>query len=130
MKKLASILLVAMLLICACITPSADENYGNTYQIENKTIIFDATSAFSVEEQQHIACLIANSEQSSSTYGLTCTLFGHKNTSETVVAITHCAKETSPRCLQELFAVTTCSRCGETSTVRTSYKYITCCPEG
>lgn len=129
MKKLLTTLLVAILVLCACISSSADQAVGNVYEIGDKTIIFDEASAFSVEEQQHIAELIVNPENQASAYGLVCTLFGHKNTSETVVSITHCAKENSPRCLQEIFCVTTCSRCDESTVERTGYGYITCCPE-
>jgi len=129
MKKFLSILLIATLLICGCITSYADEATPTIYSINNKTIIFDSSSAFSPEEQQRIAELIANPEYGVTQAGLMCTLFGHKNTSETVIAITHCAKANSPRCLQENFIVTTCSRCGETTTERASYSYITCCPE-
>lgn len=129
MKKVISIALATILILCVCISSSANQSFGNVYEIENKTIIFDETSAFSVEEQQHIAELIANPENQVSTYGLVCTLFGHKNTSETVVSITHCVNADDPRCLQELFAVTTCSRCDESTVERTGYSYITCCPE-
>ena len=129
MKKILSVALVTILVLCACITSSANQTNGNVYEIGNKTIIFDETSAFSVEEQQHIAELIANPENQVSTYGLVCTLFGHKNTSETVVSVTHCVDPVSPRCLQEIFTVTTCSRCDESTVERSSYCYISCCPE-
>lgn len=128
MKRILSILLVTILISCACIFSSADQSVGNSYEIGNRTIIFDASSAFSVEEQQYIVEMIVNPENQASTYGLVCTLFGHKNTSETVISITHCAKATSPRCLQENFVVTTCSRCDESTVERVSYSYITCCP--
>lgn len=129
MKKVLTLLFATILILCACLSSSADQSIGNVYEFEDQTIIFDASSAFSVEEQQRIAEIIVNPKNETSTYGLTCTLFGHKNTSETVVSITHCAKANSPRCLQELFAVTTCSRCGESTVERTGYSYITCCPE-
>ena len=129
MKKLLTTLLATILVLCACFSSSANQAVGNVYEIGDKTIIFDEASAFSVEEQQHIAELIVNPENQASTYGLVCTLFGHKNTSETVVSITHCVEPKSPRCLQELFAVTTCSRCDESTVVSTGYSYITCCPE-
>lgn len=129
MKKIISILLAISLFVAFYITPVAGESGNNIYTIDNKTIIFDEASAFTVEEQQVIAELLANSDQVHSTYGLMCTLFGHKNTTETVQTITHCVDTKSPRCLQENFAVTTCSRCGETTTERVSYRFITCCPE-
>lgn len=117
------------MLICACTTSYADETLSQIYNINNKTIIFNSSSAFTIDEQQRIAELIAKPEFGVSETGLMCTLFGHKNTTEGVTSITHCAKTNSPRCLQENFSVTTCSRCGETTTERGSYSYITCCPE-
>lgn len=129
MKKLISVLLVTILLTAFCITPVAGDSTTNIYTIDNKTIIFDENSAFTIEEQQIIAELLANPEQEHTTYGLMCTLLGHKNTTEVVRAITHCVDTKSPRCLKETFNITTCLRCGETSTELVSRKYITCCPE-
>ena len=129
MKRIISILLAAILLSAMCVSTSANDIVNNVYVIDNKTIVFDESSAFTTEEKQMIAELLANPEQEHSTYGLMCTLFGHKNTTESVHTITHCVDTKSPRCLQEFFEVTTCSRCGETSTERISYSYITCCPE-
>ena len=129
MKKLICALLATILFTVFCVTSVAGESANNIYTINNKTIIFDENSVFTIEEQEIIAEMLANPEYEHSTYGLMCNLFGHKNTSETVIAITHCVDTKSPRCLQENFIVTTCSRCGETTTERASYSYITCCPE-
>lgn len=129
MKKIISILLVMFLLTTFCVTSTAGEATNDIYTINNKTIIFYEASVFTADEQQVIAELLANSDQVHSTYGLMCTLFGHKNTSETVETITHCVEAKSPRCLRETFLVTKCSRCGETTTERINYAYISCCPE-
>ena len=129
MKKIIAIVLVTVLMICACVNASADDVCGNAYTIDNTTVIFDENSQFSVEQQEMIAHRIVYSEENTSTYGLMCTLFGHKNTSETVTAVTHKYNVEAPRCLEEIFLVTTCSRCGETTTERTGYRYISCCPE-
>ena len=129
MKKVIAIVLVTVLMLCACVNASADEVCGNAYTINNTTVIFDENSQFSVEQQEIIAHMIVCPEESTSTYGLMCTLFGHKNTSESVTTITHKYNVESPRCLQEYFLITTCSRCNETTTERTGYRYISCCPE-
>ena len=129
MKRLFSILLATTLLFSFAISTSASNEVGNTYEIGNITVIFDASSAFSPEKQELVANQIVSPESGIATAGLICTLFGHKNTTETVVTITHKATETDPRCFEELFAVTSCSRCDETSTVRTGFRYISCCPE-
>lgn len=130
MKKIISVLLAIILLAFTCVSASANETIGNVYTIGDKTVVFEGTSAFTIEEQQYIAELLANpAVEPSATYGLMCTLFGHKNSTETVTTITHCAKANSPRCLQENFLVTACSRCDESTVERISYQYITCCPE-
>ncbi len=129
MKRLTILIMVIIFIICATVSVSADEPVGNTYQIENVTVIFDADSQFSAEQQENIAQLLANPEYAISQVNLICNIFGHKNTSETVITITHKASATEPRCLQENFTVTTCSRCNESTVERNSLFYIFCCPE-
>lgn len=120
--------MVIALMACATFGASADENIGNTYQIDNITVMFDADSQFSDEQQETIANLLAYPEYGVAQANLICNIFGHKNTTEGVTTITHKAKATSPRCFQENFIVTTCSRCDEYTVERASYYYITCCP--
>jgi hypothetical protein len=128
-KKATLIFMVIMLTIGATIGVSADSNVGNTYQIDNVTVIFDANSQFSEEQQEMIAQLLVNSEYGVSQANLICNLFGHKNTQEGVSTITHKVSETSPRCLEEFFTITTCSRCNESTVERDGFGYIFCCPE-
>lgn len=129
MKKIIAVIMVIILATCATINVSADEITGNIYQIDNTTIIFDADSKFSNEQQEMIAQLLTNLEYGVSQANLICNIFGHKNTTEGVTTITHCASATEPRCLQENFIITTCSRCNESTVERASYFYIPCCPE-
>lgn len=128
MKRLAIILMVITIVFGATFNVSADELVGNTYQIEGTTVIFDVNSQLSAEEQENIARLIVNPEYGVVQANIICNIFGHKNTTEGVTTITHKAKATSPRCLQENFTITTCSRCNESTVERNSYGYITCCP--
>ena len=130
MKKIVAFLMVMTLLICSVLSVSADgTTVGNIYQIDGVTVVFDADSQLSAEQQEQIAELLVHPEYGVSQVNLICNIFGHKNTSEPVVTITHCAKATSPRCLQEVFTVTTCSRCNESTVERNAMSYITCCPE-
>ena len=129
MKRIISILLVTVLMVGTCISVSADEIAGNTYNIDDVTVIFGENSQLSNRKQEEIANLLANPEYGVSTAGVMCDWFGHKNTTETVVTITHCYNVESPRCMQEIFAVTTCSRCDESTVERLGYSFITCCPE-
>ena len=128
-KVILTVVIAVILTISATLSTSADNIVGNTYQIENVTVIFDADSQLSNEQQEVIANLLVNPEHGVAQVNLICNIFGHKNTSETVIAITHKVFDESPRCMQENFIVTTCSRCNESTVERASYMYITCCPE-
>ena len=129
MKKIGLIAIVILFTFFATIGVSADQVEGNTYQIENITVVFDANSQLSLEQQEMIAQLLVNSEYGVSQANLICNIFGHKNTTEGVTTITHKAKANSPRCLEELFTITTCSRCNESTVERNAFYYISCCPE-
>ena len=129
MKRLTIFLMIITIIICATIGVSAGETIGNTYQIDNVTVIFDTDSQLSTEQQEIIAQLLVNAEYSVSQANLICTLFGHKNTTEGVTTITHKVLPESPRCLRELFTITTCSRCNESTVERDGFGYISCCPE-
>lgn len=61
------------------------------------------------------------------TYGLTCTLLGHKLESSVVTVVTHKKRATDPRCLQERFNVEACSRCDYTNKTLINSFYISCC---
>lgn len=129
MKKISIVLMVIALTICSVFGVSADGNVGNTYQIDNVTVIFDVDSQLSNDQQEAIAHLLVNSEYGVAQANLICNIFGHKNTMEGVTTITHKVLEESPRCLEELFTITTCSRCNESTVERNAYYYISCCPE-
>ena len=129
MKRITVIFMVIFLIICSILNTSADEEIGNVYQFENTTVIFEADSEFSVEQQEIIANFIVNPEYGIAKVNIICDIFGHKNTIEGVTTITHKVSAESPRCLQELFTITTCSRCDQTTVERDAYFYISCCPE-
>jgi len=133
MKKLLkrSILIVMLvtLTVCATLSVSADTNASNIYQIENITVVFDVNSQLSTEQQENIVQLLVNPEYGVAQANLICNLFGHKNSMEGVTTITHKVSATSPRCLQEFFTITTCSRCNESTVERDGMCYISCCPE-
>jgi hypothetical protein len=129
MKKAIAVLMVVVIIVCATVSVSADEIVGNTYQIDNVTVVFDVDSQLSTDQQEMIAQLLVNPEYGVSQTNLICNIFGHKNTQESVSTVTHKAKENSPRCFQEIFIITTCSRCNESTVERTGYRYISCCPE-
>lgn len=128
-KIILTVITAIALMMSATLSTFADSTVGNTYQIENVTVIFDINSQLPIEQQEMIAQLLVNPEYGVSQANLICTLFGHKNTQEGVSTITHKVFEESPRCMQENFIITVCSRCNESTVERASYMYITCCPE-
>ena len=129
MKKIGLIAIVIVLTFFATIGVSADQTVGNTYQIENITVIFDVNSQLSAEQQENIAQLLVNPDKGVAQANLICNIFGHKNTQEGVSTVTHKVSATAPRCLQEVFTITTCSRCNESTVERDAMFYISCCPE-
>ena len=129
MKKIGLIAMVIVLTFFSTVGVSADQANGNNHQIENVTVIFDADSQFSNEQQERIAQFLVNPEYGVAQANIICNIFGHKNSSEGVSTITHKVSATSPRCLKEIFTITICSRCDETTVERNAAYYITCCPE-
>lgn len=69
-----------------------------------------------------------NTDDGATTYGLVCSVIGHKIESSTTYTIQHKARATAPRCLKKSYLYEVCTRCDdyETSTLITS-KYINCC---
>lgn len=124
-KNLFAILLAVSLLVCTFVVPtSAKESTNNDVEI----IINDNVPE---ETKAKIERYFANGEPASdsdvSTYGLTCTLFGHNLENTIVETITHKVSLTAPRCLEKTYAYSACTRCDyETSKVIDS-EYIYCC---
>ncbi len=129
MRKTIIVLIVVILTICSTIGVSANGVGSNTYQIENVTVIFDDDSKLTQEQKESIAQLLVIPEYGVSQANLICDIFGHKNTQEGVSTITHKVSATSPRCLEEFFTITVCSRCNEATVERDAAVYISCCPE-
>lgn len=61
------------------------------------------------------------------TYGITCSLFGHKLETTTTRTITHKARTTAPKCLQQYYNYSSCSRCNYEESQLISSSYIYCC---
>lgn len=61
------------------------------------------------------------------TYGITCSLFGHKLESGATYTITHKARATAPRCLKRYYDYSACTRCDYEQSTLISSEYIYCC---
>ena len=127
MKRLFASLLVLTLLICTFVMPVSAKNVTNEiYDIE--IIINDEVSEETKEKiERYFANGTPNEDDGTATYGLTCTLFGHKIECTSVYTIEHKVRATSPRCLKKTYDYEECTRCDyETSTLIFS-EYIVCC---
>ncbi len=124
-KKLFAILLVMTLLTCVCVVPtSAKESTTNT---KVEIIIPDQVSD---ETKAKIERYFATGEpvdNGTATYGLTCTLFGHKLQSSTVATVTHKVRSSAPRCVRKTYDYDACTRCDYENAELTDTEYIYCC---
>ena len=69
-----------------------------------------------------------NTEDGATTYGLVCSVIGHKIDTSVVSVVTHKVRSTAPRCVKKMYRHEVCTRCDdyEKSTL-TSTTYINCC---
>ena len=125
-KRIFSLILALATLLCAVIIPAnaaeADTHEHIEIYIENENI--------SEEAREKIIAFYTNGgeeKEGIATYGLTCTLLGHKIESSTVTTITHKVRSTSPRCLKKIYDYESCTRCDYESSVLASQIYISCC---
>ena len=127
MKKLLVAILTIFISFTLILSTSAK---GNIYSFDGITIEFSENTAISSETQATIAQMIVNDEyiSSATTYNLLCTLFGHKEVTETYTVIEHCVSDTAPRCLKSLQDITICTRCETVTNVHiVSTYYVNCC---
>lgn len=130
MKKLLAIILaIASAFSVMTITASAEEAENTEIVITKGDVdyIFEAGVS-----EDHINSFIALCEEDhdceeAATYGLTCTLFGHKLETSSASTITHKARATDPRCLHNTYTVETCTRCDYSTSTLKSSVYISCC---
>lgn len=130
MKRFITVCLAIIVAISMTLVSSATTSTGTTIEVDGVSVIFNADSSFSAEEQQLIAekVVFNNAEnETASTYNLMCTLFGHKTTTETITVIEHCVRDSLPRCRKSLQDVTGCTRCDYVTTEVVSSTYIYCC---
>lgn len=136
MKKLMKKIFV--LLIMAAFAASALPLFANAfdgqntleYEIEDKhcTVVFEDEIP---ETQKALIAkqLLGIEVETTESYGLLCTLFGHKYGEESGVdVITHKVRTSAPRCRRERYLVKICTRCEDMVSTLMSQDYIFCCP--
>lgn len=130
MKRLIKMISVCIALLSLTLTISAINESAPIifYPEEDITVEFDVNTSISVEKRQMIADTIVLDTPIIQSRAW-CWLTGHDKTTETVTATYHKVDELDPRCLLEIYLVTTCSKCDFYEEELDSTGYITCCPE-
>ena len=127
MKRFFAILLVLTLLTCTCALPVSAKNTTN----ENTEIEIIINDEVSEETKAKIERYFATGEPAeddgATTYGLTCTLLGHKIECTSVYTIEHKVRATSPRCLKKTYDYEECTRCDFEQATLVDREYIICC---
>ena len=129
MKRiLTSILLCAVLAINCNAFSSGNSSYN--YVIDNTeiTIEFSLDSVLSAEKQQQVADQMVYGDDGASTYAW-CWLTGHNYVTEAVTAVEHKVYALSPRCMERIYSVETCTKCDHFEETLISETLIPCCPE-
>ena len=129
MKKIIALILVVVSLFSVLsISVYAEEANETTITVTvNETVfIFDASTSEEFRNKA-IAHYFNHDDDGAETYGLTCTLFGHKLESSYMTTITHKVRATDPRCLRETYNTEVCTRCDYTNPILIGSEYITCC---
>ena len=127
MKRLFAVLLVLTLLTCTFVLPVSAKNTTN----ENTGVEIIIHDEVSEETKAKIEKYFADGEPAEdngiTTYGLTCTLLGHKIESVAVSTINHKVSATSPRCLEKTYNYKECTRCDYEEATLICSEYIVCC---
>lgn len=127
MKRIFAILLILTLLTCTFALPVSAKNTTNE-NTEIEIIIHDEVSKETREKiEKHFVDGTPTETNDNSTYGLTCTLLGHKLESCSVSTITHKVRATSPRCVEKTYLYEACTRCDYENSMLMSTEYIVCC---
>ncbi|MBO5065325.1 MAG: hypothetical protein J6D06_04330 [Clostridia bacterium] len=124
-KRFISLLLTLALFMGAFAIPASASHVHETDEI----VVVIENDELSDEMKEKIIAYYTddNHDDDTATYGLTCTLLGHKLEHTSTYTITHKARSTAPRCLKKTYDHAACTRCDyQESTVRTS-QYIYCC---
>lgn len=126
MKKLISLILSLCFILSLGVIPASAEE-----AVENKEItIIIHNENISEETKEKLIAFYSNPEgqgNNATTYGLTCTLFGHDIESSMTTVITHKVRTTAPRCQEKRYNYESCTRCDYENSTLASSTYIYCC---
>lgn len=126
MKKVVALILsLCFILSLGVIPASAEEAVEN-----NDVTIIIHNEDISEETKEKLIAFYSDPEaqaNNATTYGLTCTLFGHDIESSMTTVITHKVRATTPRCQQKKYNYESCTRCDYENSTLLSTAYIDCC---
>ena len=129
MKKIIALVMAVVSLFCVMSVSAGAQGVEEdtvTVTVNETVFIFDADTTEDFRDK-FIANYFNGEDDGTATYGLMCTLFGHKIETTTVAAVTHKASATAPRCRREIYDVDNCTRCDYTKSTLKASHYISCC---
>ena len=127
-KKIITVFVAIALLFALCVNASATSSQY-IFEVGDVTVILDPDNTLSERAKTNIVNYLAGNESDIATHNVLCSVFGHKYETNTATRVTHCVRDTAPRCKQETFEIETCTRCDYTVATLIATKYISCCPE-
>ena len=128
MKRILPIILCAIFAINCNALTVGNNTYDYVVEDTHISIEFSADSELSAEKQQQIANQMVYGDDGASTYAW-CWLTGHDYVTEAVTEIQHKVYDLTPRCIQTIYSVETCTKCDHFEETIISQTRYACCPE-
>lgn len=129
MKRIIALIMAVVSLFCVMSVSAGAQGVDEstiTVTVNETVFIFDADTTEEFRDK-FIESYFNGEDDGIATYGLMCTLFGHKIETTSVTAVKHKVSATSPRCLSEIYDVDNCTRCDYTKSTKIDSQYIVCC---
>lgn len=123
-KNLFAVILALTLLTCTCALPTSAKESTNNVEIIIKGEVSEETKE---KIEKYFATGEPTIDNNATTYGLTCTLLGHKLQNSIVEVTTHKVRATSPRCVTKTYDYDACTRCDYETSTLVGTEYIVCC---
>lgn len=128
MKKVLTLILGIVLAVNCTAFTAGDSTYDYVVNDTAITIVFDFDSALTADKQEQIAHHMVYGDDGASTYAW-CWLTGHTIVTENVTEIQHKVRDLSPRCIQRIYSVETCTKCDHLEETLIAENLIACCPQ-
>lgn len=131
MKRiLCTIIAICCFFTVFAISSSAEENCTQEH-VSNTTVITILSDVSPRTREKILEFYSENgsliTKEQNDSRGIMCSLFGHKLEYSNASVIEHRVRATSPRCLQTISSVESCTRCDYINSTVLSRQYIVCC---